>query len=249
MSKKFFIQMTVCTVFFIFILIIFSSKESVVANYSDLNKIVDVISKHNGSIEEWSILGREELELSKADVDNIVKKWRKSFPHLNWSEQVNEKRVTIIGTSSNQEDHYVETVQMISEKKGNQYQGFILYELKGEVWNEQVQKIIDERNRTILPDVFHKTPSFFSCIKGEFDDMIDKALLEKSIDLKSEFNGKIVENLMENNFVSLTVNSPQFKEKIPTKNGSFNLQISLRNTGNDNKTTFVIGTPILTIEY
>ncbi|WP_050632231.1 YwmB family TATA-box binding protein [Bacillus andreraoultii] len=248
MSKKFFIQMTVCTAFFIFILI-FSSKESVVANYSDLNKIVDVISKHNGSIEEWSILAREEFIFSKADMDNTVKNWRKSFPHLNWSEQLNQERVTIIGTSSNEENPYVETVQLISEKKGNQFQGFILYERKGENWNEHVQEMIDERNRTILPDVFHKTPSFFSCIKGEFDGMIDKALLEKSIELQSEFNGKIVENLVENDFVSLTVNSPQFKEKIPTKNGSFNLQISLRNTGNDNKTTFVIGTPILTIEY
>ncbi|MGG3854116.1 YwmB family TATA-box binding protein [Caldifermentibacillus hisashii] len=250
MSKRFYLQMTVCTLFFIFILI-FSGKANSVTNDSDLNKMMDIISKHNGNIEEWSVLAREELELdfSYADFEKVADQWQKEIPDFTWEKQISQDRLILTGKSSDQSLPYAEKIQLTTELNGKNIQGFILYEIKGSEWNEKVSHLVDERQEYFLPKFFHKSPSFFSCIKGEFNDMIDKSLLEKSMTIIHDFNGKKIENLVENNFVSLTVNSPLFTKEIPTEAGSFDMQISLRKTANEDKTTFVIGTPILTIEY
>lgn len=250
MRKKFFIQMTVCALFFTFILI-FSGKESSVANYSDLNKIVDVINKHNGTVEEWSILARESLDpdLTVADFDQIAESLQGDMLNFSWQKQKNGNQLILAGTFQDTSHPFVETVKITAEMEKNNIRGFILYEIKGSKWNEKISYSVKERQTQVLPKFFHQTPSFFSCIKGEFGDMIDIALLEKSMQMNDDFDGKIVEHLAEKNFVSLTVDSPLFSEKIPTTKGNFDLQISLRNLVNEDKTTFVIGTPILTIEY
>ena len=250
MSKRFYLQMSVCTLFFIFILI-FSGKANSVTNDSDLNKMMDIISKHNGNIEEWSVLAREELELnfSYADFEKVAKQWQKEIPDFIWEKQVSQDRLILTGKSSDQSLPYTEKIQLTTELNGKNIQGFILYEIKGSEWNEKVSHLVDERQEYFLPKFFHKSPSFFSCIKGEFNDMIDESLLEKSMTIIHDFNGKMIENLVEKNFVSLTVDSPLFTKEIHTEAETYDLQISLRKITREDKTIFVIGTPILTIEY
>ncbi|MCU9613293.1 YwmB family TATA-box binding protein [Caldibacillus lycopersici] len=250
MNRKLLVQMTVCVAFFIIILT-FNEKEALVANQSDLNKMIDVIQKSDGSVSEWSFFAREELEpsLTTNDLEKLKEQWEKKFPQFKWEKTLEDGHWQLIGTSNNEEQQYREKLQVVANLNENNLQGFVLYELKGYRWNNAMGNIVDEKSDQFFPQIFQKTPMKFSCIKGDFGDKMNIAVMEKSKQLNKEFNGKIVEKLAEQNFVSLTINSPYFKNQLPTEQGSFNMQISLRSDDRNEKTTFVIGTPILTIEY
>jgi len=167
MSKRFYLQMTVCTLFFIFILI-FSGKANSVTNDSDLNKMMDIISKHNGNIEEWSVLAREELELdfSYADFEKVADQWQKEIPDFTWEKQISQDRLILTGKSSDQSLPYAEKIQLTTELNGKNIQGFILYEIKGSEWNEKVSHLVDERQEYFLPKFFSQKSILFFLYKG-----------------------------------------------------------------------------------
>lgn len=249
MIQKFLIQMTVCVTAFVFILL-FNGEKAFVTNHSDLNKMIQEVQKNDGIVKEWSILAREELEnISINDLDQTVKRWRKQFPQFKWEEKTTNDRFEIIGKVQSEDKQYVEKLQIVADLNKDTLQGFILYELNGTKWNPEIEQAINEITIHFLPRIFTKSPKFFSCIKGEFGDKIKSAIIQKALDVTEDFNGKVIETLEEEKFVSLTVNSPHFENHLQTDKGPFNLQIGLRNNENTEKTTFVIGTPILTIEY
>lgn len=249
MNKSIFIQVTVCALFLILILI-FSNKEGLVANHTEMNKMVEVIEKNNGTITEWSILAREELPkgISISDLEHMTKDWQRDYTHLNWDQVLEYDRYVLTGSFSSNNHHYVEELKIIADVNNTTIQGFIIYELKGTKWNNDIQNIVSTESANIMSNLFQKTSKIFSCIKGDFNGNMNTVVHERANELNKEFNGKIVEKLEEENFISLTVNSPHFSNEMPTENGTFDLQIAIREDL-DNKSTFVIGTPLLTIEY
>jgi hypothetical protein len=67
--------------------------------------------------------------------------------------------------------------------------------------------------------------------------------------LLTVFQAKEIESLAEKNFISTSANSALFMNTIKSRDKDINLQIGLRTNGLGSKTTLVIGTPIITIEY
>lgn len=250
MVNKLLVQVTVCTLLFVFILNTFE-KEAKVTNEFDLNKMNEVVIKHNGKITEWSIFAREELtNIDTQQLEEIFSQLMSQFPQFLWTKDINSDRINITGTVSDQSLRYVENLQIVANlNEKNIIHGFILYEIKGTKWNKNVQHVIKVKLDDISSNIFHKTTVFFSCLKGEFGDKIDGVIAKKSKEMVNDFKGKIIEKLEEKDFTSLTVQSPYFSYEMQTENGSFNVQIALRENGIDEKTTFVIGTPIITIEY
>src|SRR5690606_16375349 len=250
MVKNFGIYVTVFTLLFVFILNIFEKEAKVTTDF-DLN-IMNEVMKHNGQMTGWSLFAREELPDRQTihDLEMLMEKWKKRFPQFLWTKKVNSDRMTISGTVSDNTLHYVENLQIVANlKEQNIIQGFIMYELNGTKWNNEVKNEIHGKIELILGEIFQDSTTFFSCIKGEFDGNIDEVIVKKSQKIVDSFNGEIIEKLEEKNFTSLTVHSPFFSHDIQTENGPFNMQIALRENGIDNKTTYIIGTPIITIEY
>ena len=83
-------------------------------------------------------------------------------------------------------------------------------------------------------------------MKGSISDKIDMALPTVANDLLKSFDGKKIEALKEETFMSVSANSPMFSDSIAR---DMNLQIGIRSEGLGAKTTVVVGTPIITIEY
>jgi hypothetical protein len=75
---------------------------------------------------------------------------------------------------------------------------------------------------------------------------MDKAVPTIASDLMEIFDAKEIEALKEDNFMSVSANSPVFSDSIAR---GMNLQIGIRSEGLGAKTTIVVGTPIITIEY
>jgi hypothetical protein len=64
------------------------------------------------------------------------------------------------------------------------------------------------------------------------------------------FKADSVEELSEEAFVSVTAYTEMWEDVLLTQDQQrMNLQIAIRNQGMGEKTTFVVGTPIITSEY
>jgi hypothetical protein len=86
-------------------------------------------------------------------------------------------------------------------------------------------------------------------MKGTVGDKMDTALPKTANHLLSVFKAKEIEALKEETFMSVSANSPMFKGSIDDQRDNMNLQIGIRSEGLGGKTTIVVGTPIITIEY
>lgn len=67
--------------------------------------------------------------------------------------------------------------------------------------------------------------------------------------MMTALNAKETEALKEDDLYSISAYSKQFSQSLPLKEKRMNLQIGLREEQLDANTSFVIGTPIITVEY
>ncbi|KQL51095.1 hypothetical protein AN964_18985 [Heyndrickxia shackletonii] len=239
-------------IFLIFVIITcfmfanFGNKTNAALYTTDLDKIAEMVKKQNGSINEWSLYARESIEIqSMNDWDKKVKSLKKQYPFMDW--KVDRKSGLAIGMKNHKE--FVETIKVMSTPTKFSASSYLLYEIKGRSWNSTFAMKIDQILPKKLDVLYRDKPTIFSCIKGEFNDKIENVLLTEKEQLLQGFNAKELESLKEKDFYSISAFSPLFSESIPTKNNKMNLQIGLRKNGLGAKTTFVIGTPIITIEY
>ena len=78
---------------------------------------------------------------------------------------------------------------------------------------------------------------------------MSKSVSEHVNHLLQAFQAQEIESLQEDSFISTTAYSPLFGETIQTMTDEMNLQLGVRKQGLGAKTTIVVGTPIITVEY
>ncbi|MGE8207055.1 YwmB family TATA-box binding protein [Heyndrickxia sp. NPDC080065] len=224
-------------------------KKSVSAKVSsDLELLADEINRQSGKITEWSLYTREAIDVSsKTEWINQVESFKQQFPNMKWNEFTKGNQLTLEGYFK--EKRYVETIKFLSTPTKKNYPSYLIYEIKGTHWNKKIAVDINEKIGSKLDALYIHKPVIFSCIKGEFSDKIDKVLLSEMNHLLTSLNAHEKEALKEKDFYSISAYSKKLLQSIPTKDNQMNLQIGLRKTGLGANTSFVIGTPIITIEY
>ncbi|WAA09671.1 YwmB family TATA-box binding protein [Fervidibacillus albus] len=234
---------------FIFIFILFMNNRALVANDSDLNKMMDVIEENKGKVTGWQLMAREPITIDDEMRLEQKEKWIRQYPHFTWKEGGGEEEWILSGTYTESDDLYKEKIQIVTTRRNSVHEGYILYELGGTKWSENIRLSTEKKVHHMLPQLFHKTPALFACITGVFNDMMDIAVMEKALEINRIFKGEIVEKLEEDEFVSLTSKSPYFSNELTAVDKTFNVQISVRKNNTSEDAVFAIGTPILTIEY
>jgi len=217
----------------------------------DLIKIGSVFKTENIMPSEWSLYAREHLVdlKSEKDVQVYAKELQRKFPEWNWS-TTNTSEKWEVSAESPTSNHHQETLQIMATHTKQPVNAYIVYRVSGKEWNKTAESFFTSnlfKNR--LSDIFRGKPTIFSCMKGEVGDKMDKALPEKASHLLSVFKAKEIEALKEDTFMSVSAYSPLFSDSIENEKNSMNLQIGIRSEGLGAKTTVVIGTPIITIEY
>nr|WP_263324206.1 YwmB family TATA-box binding protein [Neobacillus sp. Marseille-Q6967] len=213
----------------------------------DLLKIADVFQTEDILLEDWSFYAREHLvDLQDAkEVEEYVKELQSRFPDWDWSlQETSEKwEVTAVSPTSK---HHKEMLQIMSTHTKQPVDAYIVYRVSGEEWNKEIESFFTkDQFEDRLSDIFRGKPTIFSCMKGSVSDKIDTALPSISKDLLNVFNATELEALKEEDFMSVSATSPMFSDSIE----NMNLQIGLRSEGLGARTTVVVGTPIITIEY
>ncbi|QQZ09204.1 YwmB family TATA-box binding protein [Heyndrickxia vini] len=246
--KKNILYLLTITIFFSLLCATIGNR-TVLANFTtDLDTLINGIEHQHGKIAEWSLYTRESINVSsKSDWLNQVDLLKEQFPHLEWD--VREEKGQWQAEGFSRKKNIVESIKLLSTPTNNQYTSYLIYEVKGTHWNSQIALNVNKSIGVKLDALYSKKPVIFSCIKGEFSDKMDKVLLSEVSQILTSLHADEKEALKEKDFISISAYSPKIMQSIPTKDNRMNLQIGLRKTGMGANTSFVIGTPIITIEY
>ncbi|QED49704.1 YwmB family TATA-box binding protein [Cytobacillus dafuensis] len=231
------------------VIINIGNKTTVAEGELDLLALASILQDENILITEWSLHAREKMENveSLEQVQNLTEDLKQQFYNWEWTSKSYEKHLeTVAVLNSNAQS---ETIKILTTPINGQVQTYVIYEVKGKGWQEKVEQKISKQLESRISDIFRGNATFFSCLKGEFNDRIEKTLSNEMENLLTAFNAEEVEALSEGNFISTSAYSTMFDKSIATKGKDMNLQIAIRNQGLGGETTLVVGTPIITIEY
>jgi len=250
MVNKLYMHVTLCVAFISFILIYFTNFQVVAKNH-DLNTIIEIVEQKKGHITEWSLYAREEIPsiTSISQLQSLYKDLKDLYPNYEWKVTQKDDQWEAIGTTFADHEPLEEKLQILATLNKGNIQTYIVYAVNGSAWNKEAKSFIEQTVNHKMEKIFDGNPLIFSCVKGEFSDTMESDFLEKGLELTRAFQTEIIETVNEEGFTSITGESPLFQNEILTKNQPMNIQISLRSEGIGAKPTFVIGTPIITIEY
>jgi len=226
-------------------IILSETKASMAKGALDLVTLASVLEDENIFINKWSIHAREKVK-AISDVEGYAKKLIRDFPEWEWKINQDERHWEAVGILNRETK--TEMIK-VSTPINNHQNSYIIYEVKGQGWNEEVAKKVSREMENIISSIFREKPTIFSCIQGEISDKMNTTLPNKMEKIIAAFQATEIESLKEDNFMSVSAHSERFNNSIETNRQEMNLQIGLRNQELGDKTTLVVGTPILTIEY
>lgn len=231
-----------------FVIILIGNNISAAQNDLDIQVLAQNVEKQNGTIIEWSLYARELVYLSneKERLEKIH--WlKKLYPDMEWN-TVNESGSDVV-VGQQQFEFYSESIKLISTDKNRQSSTYLLYEIRGAGWNQNTAENLSNDVTLAMKTLFDKKPVIFSCIKGEFNKGFQEFKYQSLDGLLKSFQAEEIKTLKESDFYSISAKSSLFAQNLSFADTEMNMQVGLRKSRSGSSTTFVIGTPILTIEY
>lgn len=233
-----------------FIIFQFGNQKTEAQEPMDLITLASVLQGEKIPVDEWSIHAREKLTTVKdmKDVEIVVNALKKQFPEWDWTQSSDEQHWETSAVST-EPSPYEEKITIVSTPTKQLNHAYVIYEVKGVLWNENTESFLKKDLSTRISDIFRGNPTIFSCITAELDGKIESTMSSRINGLLTAFKADEIESIKENTFVSVSASSPLFAESLKRNHDNMNLQLALRTQGLGSKTTLVVGTPILTIEY
>ncbi|WP_223701075.1 YwmB family TATA-box binding protein [Sutcliffiella deserti] len=218
---------------------------------TEIQAIAEVFHEKNININEWKLYARNNVYEIRDLVtfQKEVNELKQNMGHLKWSVEVEEDQWRAVGTYYNDQYKHEETLQLITTHINSNPTSYLLYEVTGYGWEKtSAEKIINLFHSNISIISLEKL-EIFSCMTGEVSAKIEDGLQNTTNILLDAFSARVIEELHEDNFVSISAYTELWNNVLPTHQGMMNLQIGLRKQGLGEKTTVIVGTPIITVEY
>lgn len=231
-----------------FILVNTGNKTTIAKGELDLLTLASVMQDENIIISEWSLHAREKMESYKneQEVLDFIQEMRLLYSDWKWTLNPSQNGLEAVAEFKN--GKVTERIKVLTTPIKGKVLAYLIYEAKGQEWGNQTEEISRKINGHIS-DIFQGNVTVFSCVKGEISGKIGKTLPDTISQFLAAFEAKEVETLQEESFISTSAYTPMLNETINTAGKEMNLQLSLRKQGMGAKTTVVVGTPIITIEY
>ncbi len=238
------------SVILIFTLVMYGSLASSATGNRPIDDMLEVFEKNNIAIEEWSFYAKENIT-TVHDYDDFLElvqlKQTQTDNRFNWS--ITEEEEKWVATGIYTDSQKTETIKILSTPINQKSHTYLVYDAKGTQLDRDLLDFFYNSFESTKNDIFQENPTIFTCLKGEYSDRIEGVLYNQVDYLLEEFNADEIEATKEETFVSVSAYTDNWKNDIPTLNEKMNIQIALRNSGLDSKTTIVVGTPIITSEY
>ena len=232
-----------------FIVLNSGNKTTVAGADQDLLTLASVLQDKNIVINEWYSYSRETIAdvTTQADFEELAAEMTAKFQDWKWESLDEGEAQGLMGTLASEE--WIEKIKIIASGEPGRLNTYIMYEVRGQKWNGRSASFLDKEWQIRKFDIFRENPTTFSCLKGEVNVKIGSSLPNEMAGIMAAYQAKELESLKEDSFYSTTAHSPLLSGKL-TNESEMNLQIGLRKTDDlGGKTTIVVGTPIITIEY
>lgn len=231
------------------LVMVWGNSVSVAKNQLDIVKIAEHLEKEeNVNIEKWSVFAREVNNeiATKEDFEREVHALKQKYPEFQWSFADEDDAWKAEATFSHG-SHLTESIRMVTTKEHANIVTYIIYEVKGDKWDKGYPSFLFTTFENRMNGIFLGTPSVFACMEGHISDNMNSALSTRMEKLLQRFKASQIEGVEEENFVSISAHSTLFTQSLT--NTDINMQLGLRTDGLGARTSFVIGTPIITFEY
>lgn len=218
---------------------------------TEILEIAEVFKKEKINITEWKLYGRKNVYKIRDLVafQKEVNRLKQNMGHLSWNVIEEGDQWKAVGTYYNDLLKQEETLQLITTDTKTSPSSYLLYEVTGYGWNDDSATEIISDFHSNLTSISQDEFEIFSCMVGDFSDRMKDGLQNTTNILLDSFSAQVVEEIREDNFVSVSAYTEAWNNVLPTHQGKMNLQIGLRTQGMGDKTTVIVGTPIITVEY
>ncbi|XQY91666.1 YwmB family TATA-box binding protein [Metabacillus sp. HB246100] len=214
-------------------------------NDSKLELISSALEKRNIEVSEWSLYSKKNIE--KKSISE-VKQMTSQYRQYTWTFMKENEVFKAVGIRNDVEKAVTEKFQIITTLTNHHSQTYMLFEVLGtkeiDNWNAMSEAIHAQ-----IFDIFQEDSAIYACMMGTVSDKMKDSLINETDIILGLFQAEPVEELTEENFLSISAKTPLWEDFIPTNEDKMNMQIALRTDGLGGKTTVVIGTPIITSEY
>ncbi|MFB5283560.1 YwmB family TATA-box binding protein [Peribacillus sp. Hz7] len=231
------------------LVMVWGNSTTVAKDQLDIVTIAEHLEKEeNVSIEEWSVFAREVNNeiATKEEFERKVHTLKQKYPDFQWS-FFDEGDAWKAEATFSHGSHLTESIRMVTTKEHANIVTYIIYEVKGYKWDKGYPHFLITTLEHRMNGIFMDTPSVFACMEGYISDNMNSALPAQMEKLLQRFNASEIEGVEDENFVSTSAHSTLFTQSL--KNTKINMQLGLRTDGLGARTSFVIGTPIITFEY
>ncbi len=218
-------------------------------NDNRLLKMIEVADQQDILITNWKVYIKKPVSnvSTEAEVSKEISKLVSSDRSYNWETIGHESKhhFNKFGQKITQSNGVNEQATITVYKDGKDYRISLSYEISGNEWSETAWEYVVSTYKDQLDQ-----NSVFYSVYGtkKYDENVDLELEAETI-LKT-FSGDRIEEMNEDQFVSVTAYVKNWDMKIPTKEDKvFNLQFGLRKDPSNGRIEVAIGTPIITSGY
>lgn len=248
MEKKYLFRLVQFIAMVGFIVFFIGNNITAAKNDMDINTMAKAVGTHKGSIIEWSLYTRERVHLqTKEEWLNKKQQLEKQFPDMHWTISFDKGAASVNGILNHRD--FSEIIKIISTDKKRQSASYLIYEARGTRWNEEIAEQSNKLAMNRVDLLFDVRPVIFSCIKGQFNEELDEFINDSLDGFLHSLQVEERNSFKERGFYYISAYSSLFEQTLSFSNQKINMQVGLRKNGLGPGTSFVIGTPILTIEY
>lgn len=209
----------------------------------NLLSIVNSLDDMNAKISEWSLYYKYDVNYSDSlsTFREHEANLKSKYPNFQWEEnRIRDHHIIITGKLNGNITR--EQIVLTALKEGNRYKLLQTYSFTSEIWSQ------DEYER--LTNILENKHNLYFTVKSKLKPDQHQKLSDKANNILEKLSAQPVEQLVEENFVSVSAYKNSWKNFLPTRNNEkMNLQLGLRNNQEDKLISIIIGSPIITIEY
>ncbi|MBO9130045.1 YwmB family TATA-box binding protein [Bacillus sp. 165] len=212
-----------------------------------LAQIADVYKEKDIKLTGWSLYAREE-KYSVTDLhtfNELLEDVQKRSGDVKWT--IEHKEGQYKATAVKKLSNYEERLVVSATKVNTKYQTFLIYEVKGQHWDDKKKRAFSAQIRKEMDKIFSQKPTIYTCVRGVLSDNMEGVLQKQASQILTSFSAKPIEAVEEEAFVSVSAYTKKWNDALLTEREKMNVQVALRKT--NNKTAIVVGTPIITSEY
>ncbi|MFE4524247.1 YwmB family TATA-box binding protein [Cytobacillus firmus] len=209
----------------------------------NLLSIVNSLDDMNAKISEWSLYYKYDVNYSDSlsTFREHEANLKSKYPNFQWEEnRIRDHHIIITGKLNGNITR--EQIVLTALKEGNRYKLLQTYSFTSEIWSQ------DEYER--LTNILENKHNLYFTVKSKLKPDQHQKLSDKANNILEKLSAQPVEQLVEENFVSVSAYKNSWENFLPTRNNEkMNLQLGLRNNQEDKLISIIIGSPIITIEY